>query len=213
MTVPVGQKISDSRKNVSPNESEIALLAERAQAGNRFSFERLMDMFQGDIFRLVYYRTGSHMDAEDLTQDVFIKAFKGLSGLKDVYRFRPWLFSIAVNRVRDFRRKKKLLFFLKNSEEEMDEWDKADTEGYDNPEAFNHLVRKEFWENMGLFTNKLSRWEREVFHLRFLDQLGIKEIAMVLSKSESTIKTHLYRALHKFRETPELNSVLQGENQ
>ncbi len=213
MTVPVGQKISDSRKNVSPNESEIALLAERAQAGNRFSFERLMDMFQGDIFRLVYYRTGSHMDAEDLTQDVFIKAFKGLSGLKDVYRFRPWLFSIAVNRVRDFRRKKKLLFFLKNSEEEMDEWDKADREGYDNPEAFNYLVRKEFWENMGRFTNKLSRWEREVFHLRFLDQLGIKEIAMVLSKSESTIKTHLYRALHKFKETPELNSVLQGENQ
>lgn len=213
MTVPVGQKISDSRKNVSPNESEIALLAERAQAGNRFSFERLMDMFQGDIFRLVYYRTGSHMDAEDLTQDVFIKAFKGLSGLKDVYRFRPWLFSIAVNRVRDFRRKKKLLFFLKNSEEEMDEWDKADREGYDNPEAFNHLVRKEFWENMGRFTNKLSRWEREVFHLRFLDQLGIKEIAMVLSKSESTIKTHLYRALHKFKETPELNSVLQGDNQ
>ena len=213
MTVPVGQKISDSRKNVSPNESEIALLAERAQSGNRFSFERLMDMFQGDIFRLVYYRTGSHMDAEDLTQDVFIKAFKGLSGLKDVYRFRPWLLSIAVNRVRDFRRKKKLLFFLKNSEEEMDEWDKADREGYDNPEAFNHLVRKEFWENMGRFTNKLSRWEREVFHLRFLDQLGIKEIAMVLSKSESTIKTHLYRALHKFKETPELNSVLQGENQ
>ncbi len=213
MTVPVGQKISDSRKNVSPNESEIALLAERAQAGNRFSFERLMDMFQGDIFRLVYYRTGSHMDAEDLTQDVFIKAFKGLSGLKDVYRFRPWLLSIAVNRVRDFRRKKKLLFFLKNSEEEMDEWDKADREGYDNPEAFNHLVRKEFWENMGRFTNKLSRWEREVFHLRFLDQLGIKEIAMVLSKSESTIKTHLYRALHKFKETPELNSVLQGDNQ
>ena len=213
MTVPVGQKISDSRKNVSPNESEIALLAERAQAGNRFSFERLMDMFQGDIFRLVYYRTGSHMDAEDLTQDVFIKAFKGLSGLNDVYRFRPWLLSIAVNRVRDFRRKKKLLFFLKNSEEEMDEWDKADREGYDNPEAFNHLVRKEFWENMGRFTNKLSRWEREVFHLRFLDQLGIKEIAMVLSKSESTIKTHLYRALHKFKETPELNSVLQGENQ
>ena len=66
---------------------------------------------------------------------------------------------------------------------------------------------------MGRFTNKLSRWEREVFHLRFLDQLGIKEIAMVLSKSESTIKTHLYRALHKFKETPELNSVLQGENQ
>ena len=213
MTVPVGQKISDSRKNVSPNESEIALLAERAQAGNRFSFERLMDMFQGDIFRLVYCRTGSHMDAEDLTQDVFIKAFKGLSGLKDVYRFRPWILSIELYRVLDFRRKKNLLFFLKNSEEEMDEWDKADREGYDNPEAFNHLVRKEFWENMGRFTNKLSRWEREVFHLRFLDQLGIKEIAMVLSKSESTIKTHLYRALHKFKETPELSSVLQGENQ
>ena len=46
---------------------------------------------------------------------------------------------------------------------------------------------------------QLSKMEQEVFLLRFLDELGIKEIAEVLHKSESTVKTHLYRALGKFK--------------
>jgi RNA polymerase sigma-70 factor (ECF subfamily) len=52
--------------------------------------------------------------------------------------------------------------------------------------------------------------EREVFTLRYLDQLGIKEIAETLKKSESTVKTHLYRALKKFRRASELRALLKG---
>ena len=61
--------------------------------------------------------------------------------------------------------------------------------------------------------DKLSRWEREVFLLRFPDQLGIREIAQILRKSESAVKTHLYRAIEKFRESPELVQLLQREIQ
>jgi len=53
--------------------------------------------------------------------------------------------------------------------------------------------------------------EREVFLLRFMDHLNIKEISQVLKRSESSVKTHLYRALQKFRKEPELIKLLKEE--
>ena len=60
---------------------------------------------------------------------------------------------------------------------------------------------------------KLSRWEREVFLLKYLDQLTIREISQVLNKSESTVKTHLYRWVEKFKKSQESIQMLQGEVQ
>ena len=82
-------------------------LVEKALSGDRFAYEQLVNLFHGGIFRMVYYRTYSTMDAEDLTQDIFIQAFKNLSRLKAAEKFKSWLFSIAVNKVFDFHRKKK----------------------------------------------------------------------------------------------------------
>ncbi len=58
---------------------------------------------------------------------------------------------------------------------------------------------------------KLSRWEREVFLLKYLDQLTIREISQILNKSESAVKTHLYRAIGKFKKCPEFIQMLQGD--
>ena len=87
-------------------------LVGNAKSGDRASIEELAILFHKEIFRMVYYRTGSRMDAEDLTQEIFIKMSKNLNSLKDPSRFKAWLYSIALNRVRDFYRKKKLLSFL-----------------------------------------------------------------------------------------------------
>ena len=57
--------------------------------------------------------------------------------------------------------------------------------------------------------DKLSKIEREVFLLRFFDHLNINQIAGALKKNESTIKTHLYRALAKFRKEPGLRKLLK----
>jgi RNA polymerase sigma-70 factor (ECF subfamily) len=65
----------------------------RAVSGEKEAFERLIDRYQGDIFRMLYYRTLSRMDAEDITQDVFVKAFRGIRTLNDPGMFRPWLYA------------------------------------------------------------------------------------------------------------------------
>lgn len=192
--------------------SRVASAVESALAGDRASFEELITIYQEKIFQMVYYRTGSRMDAEDLTQDIFMKAFRSLNTLKDKTRFRSWLFSIAVNRVRDFHRKKQILQFF-DRDGDMRDPDTSNVEMHDEPQEVNHVMRQEFWGHVKNFSDKLSRGEREVFFLRFLDELTIREIAQTLSKSESAIKTHLYRAIKKFKENHELTQLLNGEIQ
>lgn len=197
---------SKSNAGTSDVESGITSLVIKAKNGSTFAFDQLVDMFQQDIFRMVYYRIRSHVDAEDITQEVFIQAFKNLTGLKAVERFRSWLFRIALNRVRDHYRKKRFQALFGRFNEEGAPI-QSDIEPNDNPEAVNRLLKRDFWKQVSLFTDKLSRMEREVFLLRFFDQLSIKEIAGVLKKSESTVKTHLYRSLSKFKTEPSLHKL------
>ncbi|MCP4681327.1 MAG: sigma-70 family RNA polymerase sigma factor [Desulfobacterales bacterium] len=72
-------------------------------------------------------------------------------------------------------------------------------------------MREEFWKRIKILLDKLSRREQEVFLLRFTDQLSIKEISRVLKKNESTVKTHLYRAINKFKKESELLQLLREE--
>ena len=193
---------------MSDNDNQIIQLVEQARRGNKASLERLLDHFYGDIFRMVYYRIPSQMDAEDLTQEIFMQMIKSLSNLRDSRLFRPWLFRLALNRVRDFHRKRNILSFF-GSTVEMDVDVQANTGSSSDP--IKRMVHKEFQLQFRKFTKSLSRWEREVLILRFLDQLEIKEIVQILRKNENTVKTHLYRALKKFRRSPELHALLKGE--
>ena len=74
----------------------------------------------------------------------------------------------------------------------------ADTSVTDN--CNETIEKKRFWKQVETLMQKLSAMERQVFTLRFMDHRTINEIAAILEKSESTIKTHLYRALKKVRE-------------
>jgi RNA polymerase sigma-70 factor, ECF subfamily len=185
-------------------------LVKMAKAGSRSAFDELVDLFQDDIYKMIFYRTRTQMDAEDITQEVFIQAFRKLSELKKVERFKSWLFSIAVNRVRDFNRKKRFRALFKMSDD-SNEIKAEESQINDSPEAINGLMRQEFWKQIGLLLNKLPQMEREVFLLRFMDHLSIKEISGALKKSESTVKTHLYRALVKFRKSSSTLQVLKEE--
>jgi RNA polymerase sigma-70 factor (ECF subfamily) len=176
---------------------KIAALAEKSRDGNRMSFQELVSMFQEDIHRLVYYRIYSQMDAEDITQEVFVQAYRKLKNLNDTQKFRSWLYSIAVNRCNDFLRKRKflsLLQFRSAQEQEFMDAGKGMVNDYNDP-----IAKKRFWEQVRSLLDKLSVMEREVFTLRFMDQQSINDISAILDKSESTVKTHLYRALNKVR--------------
>ena len=185
-------------------------MVEKAQAGDQTAFHRLVDQFQPEIYRMIYYRTNSQMDAEDLTQDVMLKAYKNIGKLKSPEVFRSWLYRIAVNRVKDYYRKKQfssLFGFVSMDEEVFHETAEMAVEA----EAESGISKKDFWRQIGEMLTSLSTMEKEVFLLRFFDQLTIKEMSAALNKNESTIKTHLYRALRKVKELAgDLDGLLEG---
>ena len=187
---------------------KITALVEKARDGNRVSFQELVGIFQEDIYRLAYYRTFSQMDAEDLTQDVFEQAYRKLNSLNDPQRFRAWLYSIAVNRCNDFLRKRKYMTLLQmRTAQEQDFMDS----GKDMNNTFNDRIeKKRFWKQVKTMLHRLSAMERQVFTLRFMDHRNINEIAAILDKNESTIKTHLYRALNKVRGQSEFFKEYRG---
>lgn len=185
-------------------------LVEKAQAGDQTAFHRLVDHYQPEIYRMIYYRSRSQMDAEDLTQDVMLKAYKNIAHLKSPEVFRSWLYRIAVNRVRDYYRKiqfKSLFGFVSVDDESFHE----SAEMAVAAEAEGEIFRKDFWRQIEQMLTSLSQMEKEVFLLRFFDQLTIKEISAALKKNQSTIKTHLYRALRKVKATAgDLDGLMEG---
>jgi RNA polymerase sigma-70 factor (ECF subfamily) len=201
---------AQSQARISVTGGQLASLVERAKDGDRIALGQLVEEFQGPIFRMVYYRVRSRMDAEDLTQEIFVKAFKNLSKLREPEKFRVWLFRMAVNRVTDFYRKGRLLAMFKTRDTEG-EGDPEEGEGEaEPPSALDEVIKKEFWRYVTSFSENLSRKEKEVFFLRFMDHLSIREIAQVLDRSESAVKTHLYRGLKKFKEDALLLQLLEA---
>jgi len=141
------------------------------------------------------------MDAEDITHDVFVQAYRKLKSLNDNEKFRAWLYSIAVNRCNDFLRKRKFLSLLQLRLTQEKEYMKENQDM--NSSYEDSIAKKRFWEQVRTLLGNFSAMEREVFTLRFMDHQNINEIAAILNKSESTVKTHLYRALHKARKDSE----------
>ena len=202
----VANSSDSSERSAKAAVPDIALV-EQARAGDQVAFHRLVDHYQPEIFRMICYRTRSRMDAEDITQDVFLKAYKNLGRLKSAAVFRSWLYRIAVNRVRDYYRRKKfksMFGFVSVDEEYFHEPEEMAVA----PEAGQALERHDFWRQVKEMTASLSRMEQEVFMLRFFDQLSIKEMSAALKKNESTVKTHLYRALRKVKAAAEETGAL-----
>ena len=185
-------------------------LVEQAQNGDRTAFHRLADQFQPRIYRMIFFRTRSQMDAEDLTQEVMLKAYRNIGRLKSSEVFPSWLYRIAINRVKDYYRKKQfrsLFGFTSLDEEGFQETAELAV----TPEVESGLAKKDFWRQIGRMLTRLTTMEKEVFLLRFFDQLTINEMSATLHKSESTIKTHLYRALRKLKAMAgELEELLEG---
>jgi len=203
-------KRAEVEKSSEPMDVSTSALVESARNGDRTAFHRLADQFQPKIYRMIFYRTRSRMDAEDLTQDVMLKAYKNIGRLKSSEVFSSWLYRIAVNRVKDYHRKKQFRSLFGGAS--------VDEEGFQetaemaaSPEVEDGLSKKDFWRQIGRLLTRLSAMEKEVFLLRFFDQLTIKEMSTALHKSESSIKTQLYRALHKVRDRAgELEVLLEG---
>ena len=167
-------------------------------------FNWIVSKFQTSIFKMIYFRVRSAELAEELTQVTFIQVHKSISSLSKKNSIKSWLYRIASNKINDHFRKQKIASVFKQID--VDDEKVMDPQG-NSP--LDQLLQREFWDQIRGLLSKMPKSEKEVFTLRFLDQLSIKEISCVMGRSQSTIKTHLYRALRKYQQNHELQTYLE----
>jgi RNA polymerase sigma-70 factor, ECF subfamily len=165
-------------------------LVQRAINGDRDAFTQIYDLHFDKIYRYIYVKLRSQAEAEDLTQDVFIKAYEGIHSYK--WRdlpFTAWLFKIAHNRVIDYVRK--------SSKEKKASLDEAGAIASGDPVYITEQNFEVYQLKNAL--EKLPDAQREVATLRFISELSIAEVAHTLGKSEGTVKALQFNAIASLR--------------
>ncbi|UCD10186.1 MAG: RNA polymerase sigma factor [Dehalococcoidales bacterium] len=166
-------------------------LVERAARGDTEAFGCLYDIYADRIYRHIFYRTSNINDAQDLTQEVFVKAWQGLPKYKRTkIPFAGWLFTISHNRIIDYYRTKKDFIYLNN---EIIIEDHAK-----NPQK---LVDEEFTQQeVRRAILQLPEEQQQVIMMSLIEGFKYSEIAATLDKSEGNIRVIIHRALKKMRE-------------
>ena len=168
-------------------------LVERFQSGDTEAFNPLVLKYQKKIYNFLYRRVRDRETAEDLCQEVFLKAFKALPNFKGDSTFYSWIYRIAINCSIDFQRQRNRVKFLTFEELSFDADDVLRmVNAYPSPETITET--EELGRIIRKAVRKLPPGQRRVFNLRHRRSLAIKEIAVLLDRSEGTVKAHLHHA-------------------
>ena len=174
-------------------------LVNRFQNGDVDAFNPLVLKYEKKIYNLMYQRVRDRETAKDLCQEVFLKAFKALPNFKGGSAFYSWIYRIAINCSIDFQRQRNRSKFLTFEELPSDADDVLRMiDSHPSPEKF--LEEKELGRIIQKAVRELPPGQRRVFHLRHRRELAIKEIAVLLNRSEGTIKTHLHHAHRRLQD-------------
>ena len=168
-------------------------LVNRFQNGDIEAFNPLVLKYQKKIYNLIYQRIRDREIAKDISQEVFLKAFKALPDFKGGSAFYSWIYRIAINSSIDFqrRRNRNRVLTFEELPPDADEVLRM-SDAHPSPEKL--LEEKELGKIIREAVRKLPPGQRRVFNLRHRRELAIKEIAVLLNRSEGTIKTHLHHA-------------------
>jgi RNA polymerase sigma-70 factor (ECF subfamily) len=158
-------------------------LAVRAQAGCQESFEQLVDQYHQQIYHFLYQMTRNAHDAEDLTQETFIRACNHVGKYNPSYRFSTWLFTIARNcAMTHFRKQKRV------EKTFVAEWEESQIEASVEPEDDGA------GESLWAAARQLKPKQFEALWLRYHEGFSMQEIAGIMSSNVVSVKVNLHRA-------------------
>lgn len=185
----------DSKDEEAPLDPPDAVLVGRAREGEYAAYEELIRRHQRKIYALVYNMTSNKEDAEDMVQDVFVKAFASLKNFKGDSSFYTWVYRIAVNRTINFLKKRK-----RNPDLSLDDMDQAIERdpAYVELRARESPVRdaglSELQKKLNEALQTLSEKHRTVVVLHDIQGVPHEEIARMIGCSEGTVRSRLFYA-------------------
>lgn len=173
------------------------MLVTQFQSGRQGAFDELFKRYQRRIFGYLLRSVRNPEDAEELTLDVFVKAYRALPTWQPKAKFSTWLYTIASNRAIDYHRAKARQPVYLSEDEEGVEAKLIATDISSNPEK--QLADKERGRIIREAVDELSPKQKAVFMLTRYEGLQIKEAAEALGIAEGTVKIHLHRAIEKLQ--------------
>jgi len=181
-------------------------LVARSRSGDADSFNQLISRWERPIYALAYRVIGREEDARDVTQETFLRAFRGLSAFKGQAKFSSWLYRIALNLCRDWiRRKKRSPMAILPEDVELE--DLASDAG--PTETVEDLVsRRELSELVEAAMARLPEEQRTAIILKEYHGMTFQEIADLQGCPLSTVKTRLYQGLSVLRRELEAANII-----
>ncbi len=193
---------------MSSKAQEVAIdriLVDRFRAGDQSAFDEMVRRYWDRIYAMVSQLLRNQQDAEEVTQDAFIRAHRGLTNFRGDSSFSTWLYQIATNLARNrywywWRRKrdKSLSFDAPVSGESDTTLAEVIPAEVVTPE--DATVTQEFVDRVATGMEQLSEKHREILILRNVQNLAYEEIAEILGISVGTVKSRIARARESLRE-------------
>jgi len=177
-------------------------LVRAVQGGDAAAFRQMVERFQRDVYFLALDLTGNHHDAEDLSQDVFVKAHRGIQSFRGGAKLSTWLYRITMNAYLDSKRRKAPVVVSLvahddgGGDEDLTELVADGTAT--GPETAAQSARIDAHVRRALAT--LTEQERTAFVMRHYQDMPLKEIADGMGVAEGTVKSLLFRGVRKLRE-------------
>jgi RNA polymerase sigma-70 factor (ECF subfamily) len=180
---------SNIQTAVMTNEEQI--LIQNVQRGEIAAFQELVEKYKQKVFYMALDMTGNHHDAEDLSQEVFMKVFTAIKDFRGEAKLSSWLYRIAMNTCIDKTRRKHLKLV------DIDEKVYEQATPGKNPEQL--LQDRATQDQIQQALQKLPPRQRSIFVMRHYNELMLKEIAEALGISEGTVKAQLFRAIQRLQ--------------
>jgi RNA polymerase sigma-70 factor (ECF subfamily) len=185
-------------------ESEVAQEVEwirRAQRGEHEAFSPLVERYQRRVIVLVYHLVRRRDEAEDIAQEVFIKAFRAIRSYSFQASFGAWLSRIAVNHCYDYLRRERtsrVSYYWQMTEESLRG---LETRAESAPAGgLNHEEQAALRDFVGKLLERAPADDRVILALKELQGFSVQEISEILKLRTSTVKVRLHRARKRMLE-------------
>lgn len=182
------------------DRESLADLIHRAQLQDAAAFDALVDHFAGRVYGFILRMTAARDDAQDLTQEVFLRVVRMIGKYQDDGRFEAWIFRIAANLVRDRGRRSQRQPARLTLAERDGEGEGLDQFAGDEDAPHAPLERGEDVERLTAALQLLPEAEREVIMLRYFADMSFKEIAESMGTPLGTALARSHRGLARLRE-------------
>ncbi|MFB0904818.1 MAG: RNA polymerase sigma factor [Nonlabens sp.] len=178
-----------------PDEEIIPLILERSTTNQ--GFRLLVAQYQEQLYWQIRKMVFVHDDADDVLQNVFIKIFKGVKNFKGESKLSTWMFRIAYNESITFLKRKEKSLQLSSQELQDHLTEQLEADVYFTSDEIELALKKAL--------SQLPNRQREVFNLRYYDDLKFKEIAAILDLSEGAVKSTYHIAAKKVEQYVKVN--------